>query len=354
MSRILVIEDERSVRENLVELLTLEGYDTVSAENGQSGFFLATTEEFDLVICDILMPLLDGFEVVKRIRKHPRGQTLPVIFLTAKTQRESMREGMDLGADDFISKPFTRKELLNSIQTRLLKQRASESAFQSRINHFESNISWYLPLEIMHPLEEIRDSAELLFKPENNAGELVPAKVGQKLHSTALQLIETIRKYLFLYDLEAFSENHNRALQISSVQDAGHFIEEIIVDKQIALCVYPYTVFSLKSSEDELSRLIEIIIQIISSSAEQGRPCSLEMITDETKEWVNLIFSFLPKNERIVNRSDSSMETLSKGIDRDLLILSRIVGLMDGQMVSTIDQSNRMNLMIRLHGSIDE
>src|SRR4028119_800319 len=122
MNKILVIEDERSIRLNLLKLLSVEGFQTIGADNGSSGLQLAQAEQPDLIICDIMMPELDGYEVLRALQQNPVTATIPFIFLTAKADPSDWRQGMKLGADDYLTKPFTRAELLEAIASRLQKQ----------------------------------------------------------------------------------------------------------------------------------------------------------------------------------------------------------------------------------------
>ncbi|MEA5620022.1 EAL domain-containing response regulator [Cronbergia sp. UHCC 0137] len=121
MAKILVIEDEESVRENLLDLLEAEEFETITAANGKIGINLAMTEVPDLVLCDMMMPELDGYGVLTALRQEPLTATIPFIFLTAKSARSDFRQGMDMGADDYLTKPFTRTELLNAIINKLEK-----------------------------------------------------------------------------------------------------------------------------------------------------------------------------------------------------------------------------------------
>ncbi len=122
MIKILVIEDEESVRENILDLLEAENYDTISAADGKIGLQLAFSEAPDLVLCDLMMPEVDGYSVLTALREQIVTATIPFIFLTARSARSDFRQGMDLGADDYLTKPFTRAELLNAIVSRLSKQ----------------------------------------------------------------------------------------------------------------------------------------------------------------------------------------------------------------------------------------
>ncbi|MDZ8183351.1 MAG: EAL domain-containing response regulator [Nostoc sp. ChiSLP02] len=121
MPKILIIEDEESVRENILDLLEAEDFETLAAANGRIGLNLAISEVPDLILCDMMMPEIDGYGVLTVLRQDPTTATIPFIFLTAKSAKSDFRRGMDLGADDYITKPFTRAELLSAIMNRLEK-----------------------------------------------------------------------------------------------------------------------------------------------------------------------------------------------------------------------------------------
>ena len=121
MKSILVIEDNKDIRENTAEILDLAGYKTFTAENGKKGVDIAIRENPDVIICDIMMPELDGYGVLHMLRKNENTQAIPFIFLTAKTERSDFRKGMEMGADDYVTKPFEDIELLNAIEIRLKK-----------------------------------------------------------------------------------------------------------------------------------------------------------------------------------------------------------------------------------------
>jgi DNA-binding response OmpR family regulator len=121
MKSVLVIDDNNDIRENTAEILDLAGYKTFTAVNGKKGVELAIKEKPDLIVCDIMMPELDGYGVLHLLRKNADTQNIPFIFLTAKTERSDLRKGMEMGADDYITKPFEDIELLNAVEIRLKK-----------------------------------------------------------------------------------------------------------------------------------------------------------------------------------------------------------------------------------------
>jgi len=121
MKKITVIEDNTMVRENLVEILALSGYDVSEAENGKEGVETVLKEKPDLILCDVMMPVLDGFGVLKILNQNPEVMHIPFMFLTAKAEKTDFRKGMGLGADDYITKPYDDVELLEAIEMRLKK-----------------------------------------------------------------------------------------------------------------------------------------------------------------------------------------------------------------------------------------
>jgi len=124
--KILIIEDDKVVRENTAEILQLANYEVVTAENGKIGLDKANFFRPDLIICDILMPELDGYGVMQIIMRNKSLQKIPVIFMSAKTKHEDVRRGMDLGASDYITKPFEESELLSAVASRLKRQEIME------------------------------------------------------------------------------------------------------------------------------------------------------------------------------------------------------------------------------------
>ncbi len=144
MKKILVIEDEEFVRENILELLDAEGFDVFGAQNGHIGVDLAKAKMPDLILCDVMMPGLDGYGVLTTIRQDPLMAAIPFIFLTAKAAKADFRQGMELGADDYITKPFTRAELLGAIGTRLKKQAAVEELYHIELQQAKAQLDYLI------------------------------------------------------------------------------------------------------------------------------------------------------------------------------------------------------------------
>ncbi len=143
MKSILVIDDNADIRDNTAEILELAGYKTFTAENGKIGVERAQKEKPDLIVCDIMMPELDGYGLLHLLRKNEQTESIPFVFLTAKTERSDFRKGMEMGADDYITKPFEDIELLNAIETRLKKAAVLETKYPASgegINQFIKDV----------------------------------------------------------------------------------------------------------------------------------------------------------------------------------------------------------------------
>ncbi|MGL5193355.1 MAG: putative bifunctional diguanylate cyclase/phosphodiesterase, partial [Chroococcales cyanobacterium] len=179
MTKILVIEDEESVRCNIIELLEAEDFDVIAAENGRLGVIRAKDEVPDLILCDVMMPQLDGYAVLTELREDPSTGTIPFIFLTAKSSRQDWRQGMELGADDYLTKPFTREELLVAIATRLKKSRTIQQRYGKELQILQQQCDRLLNFDETTELPNLRQLRSHLHQrisnhsPQKETSELV-------------------------------------------------------------------------------------------------------------------------------------------------------------------------------------
>jgi len=141
MIKVLIIEDNDDIRENVMEILALAGYEVYEANNGKSGAELAMKKLPDIILCDIMMGDLDGYGVLHLLNKHEETRAIPFIFMTAKSERADIRKGMELGADDYLTKPFDDTELLNAIETRLKKKQIHQDFYSKSIKGLSDIVS---------------------------------------------------------------------------------------------------------------------------------------------------------------------------------------------------------------------
>ncbi len=157
MKKILLIEDNNDMRENTAEILELANYNVFTAKNGKEGVELAQKEKPDLIICDIMMPILDGYGVLHLLSKNTETENIPFIFLTAKAERSDMRKGMEMGADDYLTKPFDDIELLNAIESRLKKADLIRKEFSKNIDGLNEFIKGAKGIEDLKKLSDNRE-----------------------------------------------------------------------------------------------------------------------------------------------------------------------------------------------------
>jgi CheY-like chemotaxis protein len=160
MKKILIIEDSLDIRENLAEILKLSNYKTTTAENGKIGVEKAKTNPPDLILCDIMMPELDGYGVLNILGKNPKTAEIPFIFLTARAERSDFRKGMNLGAEDYITKPFDQSELFDVIERRIKKVERIKKAFDGTQQGLTAFINESRGLKKLERLTEERTTKE--------------------------------------------------------------------------------------------------------------------------------------------------------------------------------------------------
>jgi CRP/FNR family transcriptional regulator, cyclic AMP receptor protein len=157
MKKILLIEDNEAIRDNTAEILELTNYKVYTAENGKKGVETALKEKPDLIICDIMMPVLDGYGVLHMLHKNSDTKNIPFIFLTAKTERNDLRKGMELGADDYITKPFSGMELLSAVESRLKKMDVIKEEYNTSTHALQEQMNQEKGTDLLQQLVNERN-----------------------------------------------------------------------------------------------------------------------------------------------------------------------------------------------------
>ncbi len=161
MENILVIEDEKDIRENIIQILQLNNYKTIFAENGETGLILTLESLPDLIICDIMMPCINGYEFLSHLRNNEKIFNIPCILLTGINTNTAMRKGMVLGADDYLTKPFNPLDLVESVKSKLEKQKNINKKYQALIeknNQYIENIK----KELREKQKELHNSRNIV------------------------------------------------------------------------------------------------------------------------------------------------------------------------------------------------
>ncbi|MHC5598636.1 MAG: response regulator transcription factor [Nostoc sp.] len=201
------------------EILELSDFETLIAANGKIGLEIAQGRLPDLIICDIMMPELDGYSVLSALRQNEATINIPLIFVTAKADRCDFRQGMDFGADDYLTKPFTTEELLNAIASRLKKHALVKRQAQAKLDELRINIAHSLPHELNTPLNGIIGMSQLLI--ENS--EIIPGseevEIAELIYTSANRLNALVKRFLLYTNLELLAKNPERIRQIQEETD---------------------------------------------------------------------------------------------------------------------------------------
>lgn len=241
-AKILIIDDNKNLVEIISEMLAQEGYETVTAEDGASGIQKALTERPDLIICDIVMPKMDGYQTFKLIKQKFADQVIPFIFLTAKSNMYDLRTGMDIGADDYLTKPFTKDQLVNAVKARLEKAQKLLEIANSKVESLRTSITRSLPHELLTPLNGIIGLTEILISSMDELQKTETIELLSKLMDSELRLKNTISDYLLYAQLEIASHNSEMA--------AVYKVEEPVNAKEILESIPKKQALSLEREED--------------------------------------------------------------------------------------------------------
>ena len=224
--KILIIDDTPEIRMIIAETLGLYGFDTLVAEDGLLGAEVAREQLPDLVICDINMPKLDGYGTLKAMREHEATAGIPFIFLTGAADKSDVRRGMELGADDYLTKPFTHKELMAAVNTRLDKQAELQRQSDKRLNELRGNITLALPHELRTPLNGIMGLAQIMIE---DYATMPPAEVletSRFIHDSASRLHRLIENFLVYSQIELMASE-------AMVIDTSAAVKPVVVQEQV-------------------------------------------------------------------------------------------------------------------------
>lgn len=229
---LLIVEDELDVRENIEEILTVSGYKVITASNGRDAITKLLKEIPDLIISDITMPKMNGFELLEFVQRSKNLSHIPFIFLTARSSIQEVRSGMLKGADDYLTKPFKVSELLDMIEVRLKKA----GIVKEQIAEMKENIALSIPHELRTPLTPIIGYSEMLIEdaPSLTCEEII--EMGKNIMSSALRLKTSVEKFILYSSLHYELNNFRRDSSIKNFTDE---IEVSIL--QVVLEEYNYT-----------------------------------------------------------------------------------------------------------------
>ncbi len=313
---VLLIEDDEIVRENTAEILQFANYRVTTANNGKSGVEKAIRENPDIVICDIMMPKLDGYGVCQLLSEDKQLSNIPFIFLTAKTNHDDIRRGMNLGADDFITKPFEESELLSSIAIRLKKANAyrhpnKKSGFKANLQQISkvNNVSELIKIFSKRP-SHIYHKGDSLFCEGNNSNHIFLVKKGEV---KSFKTTETGKEFI-----TGFFGKGQFIGYTSSLGDFPHSENaEATTDCKI-IKIKKTEILSLMDSNSNIAlNLIELLANNIKTTKEKLIQVAYDSVRGRTAKSLVLLVADDPLKEIVISRSDLASLT---GIAKETLI----------------------------------
>jgi len=222
MEKILIIEDDQDLREEVLEILIAEGFHALQASTGDEGINMSFGSVPDLILCDISMYPVNGFEVLTRIKEKPETSMIPFIFITGLFEPRYFRKGMEMGADDYLLKPFRRKELLKTIDVRLKKR----DMIYKKTDQLKRNILMSIPHEMRTPLHAILGLSEFIKTEAWTQTTDDISELASLIYESGNALHQIINKYLLFVDIEI----HGHAVPFSFLQDTADFIGKIALE----------------------------------------------------------------------------------------------------------------------------
>jgi two-component system, sensor histidine kinase and response regulator len=228
MKRILVIDDEEWLREMVEMALHQKGYDVLQAQNGGEGIAAARKELPDLILCDVNMDKVDGYHTLSSLRNEPTTASIPFILMTGLADNAGMRHGMELGADDYLPKPFTVEALYAAVEARLRKTQTLRQEAEKKLSDLRDNLSLMLPHELRTPLNGILAYGEILIAESASLPPQEIAEMGQVIYDSGKRLERLVENFLIYAQLELLSADSQKinALRQKQTLSPGPLITE--------------------------------------------------------------------------------------------------------------------------------
>lgn len=361
--KILVVEDEQSLRKDIIEMLNFENFEAIGAEDGLDGVEQAKKHLPDLIVCDIMMPEMNGYEMLAELRNDPQTAAIPFIFLTARTDRIDRRRGMDEGAGDYITKPFAVDELLRSIITRLSIIESVNEAAEQRNKDLRDNIILSMPHELRTPLTVILGFSDILITDAAQMERLRVTDMAQHINRAAARLYHLVENYLVYAQIEIAMHDPDYVALFETSQTVD---PNIVIEDQVFTTVQEHKresdlildiaeTGSVHILEDYLRKLVCELVDNAFKFSEPDTPvqvawqqdgdwCRLDVTNSGrgmASEEIDNIGAYMQFNRKLYEQQGSGL---------GLIIVRRIVEIHDGefQIKSVPDQQTTITVRLRL------
>lgn len=284
MKRILVIDDESWLREMVHMALEQKGYEVLEAENGAAGIEVARRALPDLILCDVNMEKVDGYLTLSSLRSEPATASIPFILMTGLADHAGMRHGMELGADDYLPKPFAIDALYAAVDARLKKAQAVREEAEKKLSDLRDNISLMLPHELRTPLNGILAYGEILSTEAGTLPLEEIAEMGQVIHESGRRLERLIENFLIYAQIELLSTDPQKisALRKKATSGSANLIERLARtqaqqakrEQDLRLDLQPQ---SIAISEDYLAKIVDEVVQNAFKFSAPGTPVVVKL-----------------------------------------------------------------------------
>jgi two-component system, sensor histidine kinase and response regulator len=360
VKKILVIDDEEWLREMIRLAMSRRGYEVIEANNGHQGIELARAELPDLILCDVNMGKVDGYLTLAALRTEAPTAAIPFILMTGMADNAGMRHGMELGADDYLPKPFTTEVLFAAVEARLKKSQTVRDEAERKLAHLRDNISVMMPHEMRTPLNGIISNAELL---ATSAATLKPgevAEMGQEILKSSQRLERLIENFLIYAQLELIAADPKNvsALRIGKTDRPAAVIRNI-AEAQAGHAARPNDLnlelvdVTLPMSEEYFGRIVSELVQNAFKFSEAETPVVIRLtesfngmelsVTDQGKgfstEQIRRIGAYVQFDRKL---------TEQQGLGLGLVIAKRLAELHGGSLSIEGRKGSGTTVTIRL------
>ena len=291
--KILVVEDDMQILHDIAFFLELKKYRVLKAENGKVALELAKIHIPDLILSDIMMPELDGYGLLDALQLNTATQTIPFLFLSAKSEKQDILYGKKLGADDYITKPFEFNELMEAIEARLRKAQLINQNYSRKLDELRTSISSSLPHELFTPLTLILGYSDFLLKTFDETTDENAKVMLENILTSAQRLRTTLKKYVMYAQLEIIASDDEEIKQLRSFKTVS--LQSIITQTASDICKIYHRENDLKVAVEDIplfisnSHLINIIEELTDNCCKFSKPgSSIEITSSNNKDYYDL------------------------------------------------------------------
>jgi two-component system, sensor histidine kinase and response regulator len=343
--KVLVIDDTEEIRMIIAESLSLYGFLTLSAEDGTTGVEMARDNMPDLIICDINMPNMDGYATLTALREEDSTATIPFIFLSGASDKLNMRRGMELGADDYLTKPFTHKELMAAVNARLEKHADLKRESEKKLDELRGNITMALPHELRTPLNGILGLANLMIEDYATMPPEEVLESAKFIHESAQRLHRLIENFLLHSQIELMASENKKIETASNSTPVP--IEEIVPEvarkvagrfKRDTDLVLDVAKGTLLIPSDHFKKIVEELVDNAFKFSESGKPVRVNTSTSSGKFLLTVTDHGRGMTTEQLSSVGPHMQFDRKTYEQQgsglgLMIAKRLTELLGGQMV---------------------